>query len=272
MPELPEVETTRRGIAAHASGRRIDSVQVYDGRLRWPVPDDLPTRISGRTIRAINRRSKYLLFKLDDATLLVHLGMTGSFRVITRATDRRKHDHVDILLEDGSRLRYHDPRRFGAMLIVDGEPSQHPLLAGLGPEPLSDAFDPEYLYRRTRGRTAAIKVTLMDSRLVVGVGNIYANEALFRAGIRPTTPSGRLSRPKLARLVGSVREVLTEAIESGGSTLRDYVDPEGAAGRFQLIHRVYGRAGLPCRVCGTTIRASRLGQRASFHCPHCQPR
>lgn len=272
MPELPEVETTRRGIAAHAIGQRIDSVHVYDGRLRWPVPVDLSQRIAGKTIRAIDRRSKYLLFKFDDATLLVHLGMTGSLKVVPKASPRRKHDHVDIFLENGSCLRYHDPRRFGTMLLVDGDPSLHPLLARLGPEPLTGTFDADYLYRRTRGRSAAIKVSLMDSGIVVGVGNIYANEALFRAGIRPSVASRRLSRPKLARLVDSVREVLSEAIESGGSTLRDYVDAEGAAGRFQLVHHVYGRAGLPCRVCGTTIRGSRLGQRASYHCPRCQAR
>lgn len=272
MPELPEVETTRRGVAPSIVGRRVTAVHVYDGRLRWPVPDTLPRALVGRTIRAIARRSKYLLFDADGDTLLVHLGMTGSLRVYRDAPPRRPHDHVDIEFDDGSRLRYHDPRRFGAMLWIASDPHRHPLLASLGPEPLTPAFDADYLFARTRGRRAAIKVTLMDARVVVGVGNIYANEALFRAGIRPTTPAGRLSRPRLARLVAAVQEVLAEAIDSGGSTLRDYVDSSGAPGAFQLTHRVYDRAGLPCQVCGTPIRVSRLGQRASYHCPRCQTR
>jgi formamidopyrimidine-DNA glycosylase len=272
MPELPEVETTRRGVAAHAIGRRVAAVHVYDGRLRWPVPRALASELAGRTIDAIERRSKYLLFAAGDATLIVHLGMTGSLRVCRDAPPRKPHDHVDIVLDDGSRLRYHDPRRFGAMLWVRGEPRLHPLLASLGPEPLTPAFDAGDLYRRTRGRRVAIKLALMDSRIVVGVGNIYANEALFRAGIRPSTPAGRLSRVRIARLVAAVKEVLAEAIERGGSTLRDYVDSSGTPGAFQLRLSVYGRDGLPCRVCKTTIRGSRLGQRSSYHCPRCQAR
>jgi formamidopyrimidine-DNA glycosylase len=272
MPELPEVETTRRGVAPHVVGRRVTGVHVYDGRLRWPVPQTLPSELVGLTIRGVSRRSKYLLFDAGEGTLVVHLGMTGSLRRYAQPPPRRPHDHVDIVLDDGTRLRYHDPRRFGAMLWVRGDPHRHPLLAPLGPEPLTPAFDADYLYARTRGRRAAIKVTLMDSRVVVGIGNIYANEALFRAGIRPGVAAGRLSRPRLARLVAAVRDVLSEAIDSGGSTLRDYVDSTGAPGGFQLTHRVYGRGGMPCRVCGTPIRATRLGQRASYHCPRCQPR
>lgn len=273
MPELPEVETTRRGVAPHVVGRRIADVQIYDARLRWPVPRTLPEVATGRRIRAIERRSKYLLFRLEPpGTLLVHMGMTGSLRVYSRdrAPPRRLHDHVDIAFEDGTLLRYHDPRRFGAMLWLADE--THPLLAALGPEPLDAAFTPDYLYERTRGRRASIKVTLMDNRIVVGVGNIYANESLFRAGIRPSTAAGRLSRPRLAALVAAVREVLSEAIAKGGSTLRDFVDAQGEPGAFQLSYRVYGREGAPCRRCGTPIRATRLGQRASYHCPRCQPR
>lgn len=273
MPELPEVETTRRGVAPHVTGRRIAAVHVYDARLRWPVPASLPKIVSGRRIRAIDRRSKYLLFRLDPAgTLLVHLGMTGSLRVYSRgrAPPRRLHDHVDIALDDGVLMRYHDPRRFGAMLWLAED--AHPLLAELGPEPLDRSFTADYLYTRTRGRRASIKVTLMDNRVVVGVGNIYANESLFRAGIRPSTPAGRLSRARLSRLVDAVREVLAEAIAKGGSTLRDFVDAQGEPGLFQLSYRVYGREGEPCRRCGTPIRATRLGQRASYHCPRCQTR
>lgn len=276
MPELPEVETTRRGVAPHVIGRRVEAFTIYDARLRWPVPASLPKQIKGLSILAVERRSKYLLFRLSPpgGTLLVHLGMTGSLRLYSRghAPPRRAHDHIDIALDDGALLRYHDPRRFGAMLWVAGNSGVHPLLAALGPEPLDQAFDADYLYERTRGRRASIKVTLMDNRIVVGVGNIYANEALFRAAIRPGAPAGRLSRSRLAGLVDAVREVLAEAIEKGGSTLRDFVDARGEPGAFQLAYRVYGREGLPCRVCGTPIRASRLGQRASYHCPRCQSR
>ena len=273
MPELPEVETTRRGIAPHLIGRRIQRLTVYDGRLRWPVPETLPALLQGRVIDAVERRSKYLLFRLrGGGTLLVHLGMTGSLRLFTRAPPRRLHDHVDVRFDGDMLLRYHDPRRFGAMLWVPANAAAHPLLASLGPEPFEDAFTAGYLYEKTRRRRTSIKVTLMDNHVVVGVGNIYANESLFRAGIRPATPAGRISRPRLARLVTAVRDVLAEAIAKGGSTLRDFVDSRGEPGSFQLGYRVYGRAGLPCRVCRTPIRATRLGQRASFHCPRCQAR
>ena len=271
MPELPEVETTRRGVAPHVVGHRIARLVIYDGRLRWPVPRSLSDQVKGRRIEAVDRRSKYLLFRLEGGTLLVHLGMTGSLRLHRDAPPRRPHDHIDISLDNGVTLRYHDPRRFGAMLWVVDEAS-HPLLARLGPEPFDPTFSADYLYARTRGRRASIKVTLMDNHAVVGVGNIYANESLFRAGIRPATPAGRVSRPRLTRLVEAVREVLAEAIAKGGSTLRDFVDASGEAGGFQLDYRVYGREGLPCRVCRTPIRATRLGQRASFHCPRCQAR
>lgn len=269
MPELPEVETTRRGVAAHAIGRTITKLVIYDGRLRWPVPPTLRRRLVNRRIDAVDRRSKYLLFRVGDGALLIHLGMTGSLRVFRRAPARRLHDHVDIELDDGSLLRYHDPRRFGAMLWVANE-RDHPLLSRLGPEPFDEDFTADYLFGKTRGRRAAIKVTIMDNHVVVGVGNIYANEALFRAGIRPAMAAGRLSRPRLERLVVAVREVLTEAIAKGGSTLRDFVDSSGEPGTFQLDYFVYQREGLPCRVCATPIRATRLGQRSSFHCPRCQ--
>jgi len=269
MPELPEVETTRRGVAPRVVGRRIAAVRVYDRRLRWPVPGGLARLLQGRTIERVDRRSKYLLFAIGDGTLLVHLGMTGSLRVFTTPPPRRPHDHADLVLDDGTVVRYHDPRRFGAILWVP-DASAHPLLRHLGPEPFDAAFDADHLWRVTRGRRVAIKQALMDNHLVVGVGNIYANEALFRAGIRPTMAAGRLSKPRLARLVDAVRDVLTEAIAKGGSTLRDYVDSSGEPGYFQLDYHVYGREGDPCRVCGTSIRHVRQGQRASFYCPRCQ--
>jgi len=276
MPELPEVETTRRGIEPRLVGRRIVSVHVYDARLRWPVPSTLPALLDQARIVAIERRSKYLLFRVaakhGPGTLLVHLGMTGSLRVFGTAPARRRHDHVDMSLDDGTTVRYHDPRRFGSMHWLPGPRPSHPLLDGLGPEPFDPAFDADYLHATTRGRRAPIKVTLMDNRVVVGVGNIYAAESLFRAGVRPTTPAGRVSRARLAALVDAVRQVLAEAIDKGGSTLRDFVDSDGAPGYFQLDYRVYGREGEPCRVCGTPIRNRRLGQRSSCYCPACQPR
>jgi formamidopyrimidine-DNA glycosylase len=270
MPELPEVETTRRGIAPHVVGRRVVRIDVYDPRLRWPVPSDLDARMRGRTIDRVDRRSKYLLFHAGPAALLVHLGMTGTLRVWRHAPPRAAHDHVDIVLDDGTLLRYRDPRRFGAMLWIASSTDGHPLLDALGPEPFDAAFDAHYLWRTTRARRAAIKLVLMDNHVVTGVGNIYANEALFRAGIRPTARANRLSKARLARLVDAVRDVLGAAIAKGGSTLRDYVGSDGAAGYFQLDYFVYGRAGLPCRVCGTPIRQVRVGQRSAFYCPHCQ--
>ncbi len=270
MPELPEVETTRRSVAPKIVGRRIAKLDIYDPRLRWPVPGDLRKRLEGRVVEEVSRRSKYLLFHVENGSLLVHLGMTGSLTVHAHAPPRRPHDHVDIVFHDGSRLRYHDPRRFGAMLWAPDPALAHPLLRDLGPEPFDPAFDAEYFWRATRRRSAAIKLALMDSRLVVGVGNIYANESLFRAGIRPNTPAGKVSRPRLARLVDEVRAVLSEAIDRGGSTLRDYVNASGEPGYFQLDYRVYGREGEPCRTCGAFIRHRRLGARASFFCPACQ--
>jgi formamidopyrimidine-DNA glycosylase len=272
MPELPEVETTRRGIAPHVVGRRVERIVVYDSRLRWPVPADLDARMRGRTIDRVDRRSKYLLFHAGHSALLVHLGMTGTLRVFHDTPPRRAHDHVDIVLDDGTLVRYRDPRRFGAMLWLPATRDGHPLLDSLGPEPFDAAFDAEYLWRTTRTRRAAIKLALMDNRVVTGVGNIYANEALFRAGIHPAARANRLSKARLARLVDAVRVVLQAAIAKGGSTLRDYVGSDGTAGYFQLDYFVYGREGDACRVCGGMIRHSRHGGRSSFHCPNCQRR
>ena len=270
MPELPEVETTRLGVSPRIVGRRVAELHVYDRRLRWPVPSDLAKRLRGRTIDKLERRSKYLLFRIGPDTLLVHLGMTGSLRVFSEAPARRAHDHVDLVLDDGTTLRYRDPRRFGAMLWVRGPAEAHPLLRSLGPEPFDSAFDAAYMWRALRKRKAAIKHALMDNRVVVGVGNIYANESLFRAAIRPGVAANRLSKARITRLVDEIRHVLSEAIAKGGSTLRDYVDSRGEAGTFQLEYFVYDRQGEPCRVCGTTIRLVRHGQRSSYYCPHCQ--
>ena len=270
MPELPEVETTRRGVAPLVEGRRIVRLDIYDPRLRWPVPATLAAQLAGRRIDRLDRRSKYLLFRVGEDTLLLHLGMTGSLRAFTRPPARRKHDHIDLVLDSGTTLRYHDPRRFGAMLWVPAPAEAHPLLADLGPEPFDPAFDARYLWQSTRRRSAPIKAALMDNRLVVGVGNIYANESLFRAGIRPTRPAYRVSKARLARLVEEVRATLADAIAKGGSTLRDYVDSRGEPGYFQLDYFVYGREGSPCRVCGTPIRTVRLAGRATSYCPRCQ--
>jgi formamidopyrimidine-DNA glycosylase len=270
MPELPEVEITRRGVAPHVEQQKVTAVRVYDRRLRWPVPPDLSRRLVGRTVDRVDRRRKYLLFRLGADTLIMHMGMTGSLRVFREAPPRQAHDHVELEFGNGVMLRYRDPRRFGAMLWSPGSSAPHPLLAKLGVEPFSDLFTADYMYRAMRHRRVAIKLALMDSHLVVGVGNIYANEALFHAGIRPRGGSNRLSRPQLARLVAAVRATLTDAIAKGGSTLRDYVDSHGEPGYFQLEYYVYGRAGAPCRVCGTPIRSVRLGGRATSYCPNCQ--
>ena len=233
MPELPEVETTRRGVAPHVIGRRVVRVDVYDRRLRWPVPGELAKRLEGALIDRVDRRSKYLLFHVGDGALLVHLGMTGSASRSGVSRHRAPlHDHVDIMLDDGAVLRYRDPRRFGAMLWIASTANGHPLLDALGPEPFDPAFDADYLWRVTRKRRAAIKLALMDNHIVTGVGNIYANEALFRAGIRPSAAAGKLSKARLAKLVDDVRFVLDAAIAKGGSTLRDYV---GSRWRRRLL-------------------------------------
>ena len=270
MPELPEVETTRRGVAPNVERQKVTEVRIYDRRLRWPVPRDLPRRLIGRVIDRVDRRSKYLLFRLGPDTLIVHLGMTGSLRVYRDPPPKRAHDHVDLEFANGVVLRYHDPRRFGAVLWSPRSAQAHPLLAALGPEPFAPQFDADYLYGATRKRRAPIKLVLMDSHVVVGVGNIYANESLFRAGIHPARAANRISRERFGRLVNAVRETLTDAIAKGGSTLRDYVDSSGEPGTFQLDYYAYGRAGEPCRVCRSTLRSARLGGRATVYCPACQ--
>jgi formamidopyrimidine-DNA glycosylase len=270
MPELPEVETTLRGLAPHLLGQRIAGVDIRHPHLRWPIPKKLPKLLHGQVIRSISRRAKYLLIEFDHGMLILHLGMSGSLRILPADTVPEKHDHFDLLLANGMLMRLRDPRRFGAVLWCEGDPAQHPLLVKLGPEPLQENFDADHLCRATRKRSAAIKLVIMDSHVVVGVGNIYANEALFRAGIRPQLAAGKLSKPRCARLVQTIRETLTEAIALGGSSLRDFVNSDGKPGYFQQHYWVYGRAGAPCRACGAAIKQIKQGQRSSFYCPVCQ--
>ncbi len=270
MPELPEVETTLRGVRPYLEGRHIAGVTVRDPRLRYPVPPDLGTTLAGQRIGALRRRGKYLLLSLDRGTLLVHLGMSGSLRVLPAASPPGPHDHIDLILADGPCLRLRDPRRFGAFLWLTGPAEAHPLLAHLGPEPLGAAFDGDHLYRASRGRRLAVKAFIMDSRIVVGVGNIYANEALFGARIHPNRASGRIGQERYRALAGHIRAVLAAAIEQGGTSLRDFVQEDGRPGYFAQSLQVYGRGGEPCPNCAGLIQVSRIGQRSSFYCPHCQ--
>jgi formamidopyrimidine-DNA glycosylase len=269
VPELPEVETTRRGIEPHTIGRRIVALQLYEPRLRWRVPDDLPTKVASQHVLHVKRRAKYLLLELESGTLLLHLGMSGSLRVLPADTPRLTHDHFDLVLDSGSTLRFNDPRRFGSLHYTD-EPNGHPLLAKLAPEPLDPEFNTDYLWRITRRRRVAIKQLLMNSRLVVGVGNIYASEALFRAKVRPRRPARTLTRVEAGRLVRAVKSVLSMAIRVGGTTLRDYVGADGQPGYFKQKLYVYERQTQPCRTCRTPIRQLTQGQRSTYYCPTCQ--
>lgn len=270
MPELPEVEVTRRGIAPHVEGRRIAGMIVRNAALRWPVPAHLPVTVRGLRVRTVTRRAKYLLLDCERGWLILHLGMSGSLRLVAHGTPPAAHDHVDIEFESGQSLRLHDPRRFGAVLWCEDAPASHELIAHLGPEPFAPEVTGAWLRSRLRGRKAPIKNMLMDSRLLVGVGNIYASEALFHAGIRPGRAAGRVGLAECARLVETVRDTLARAIEAGGSTLRDFVQSDGTSGYFQQTHFVYDRAGEPCRRCATPIRLARFSQRSTFYCPHCQ--
>ncbi|MEP5765807.1 MAG: bifunctional DNA-formamidopyrimidine glycosylase/DNA-(apurinic or apyrimidinic site) lyase [Halieaceae bacterium] len=270
MPELPEVETTRRGILPHARGERITDVIVRDRRLRWPVPEELSRLLPGATIQDIQRRGKYLLFRTDAGTLITHLGMSGSLRVLVSAEEPQKHDHVDLCLATGKVLRYNDPRRFGCMLWTLADPHEHELLQHLGPEPLEPEFDAEYLFRRSRGRKAAVKTFIMDSRIVVGVGNIYANEALFMAGIRPGRAASRVTKARYEVLVESIKQVLAAAVSQGGTTLRDFVGGDGKPGYFRQQLNVYDHGGEPCPGCGMELSETRLGQRSTVYCRRCQ--
>ena len=269
VPELPEVETTRRGIAPHIVGRKVVRVVLRRADLRWPIPTAVAALLPGQRIDAVERRAKYLLMQSQAGTAIVHLGMTGVLRVLPDDTPPGKHDHVDIVLDSGDMLRFTDPRRFGS-LLWQGPFETHELLKNLGPEPLTDDFDGDTLWNASRSRSAAVKTLLMDNAVVVGVGNIYASEALFAAKIDPRRKAGTISRARYARLATEVKRILAYAIERGGTTLRDFLAPDGAPGYFFQELFVYGREGEPCKVCGTGIRNVTLGQRSTFYCPRCQ--
>lgn len=269
MPELPEVETTRRGLLP-LLGQTVRSATVRNAALRWPVPEHLSCILNGQCLLDLQRRAKYILARFEGGTLLLHLGMSGRLCLLAKAEPPGKHDHVDIVFDSGTVLRLRDPRRFGAVLWIAGDPLQHPLLKQLGPEPLESGFDGDYLYRETRSRSAPIKTVIMDAHLVVGVGNIYASESLFRARISPKTAARKLSRKRCERLAQEIQATLQEALKAGGSSLRDFFGADGNPGYFQQSYFVYGRTGEPCRVCGTPIKTICQGQRSTFYCPHCQ--
>lgn len=271
MPELPEVETTRRALAPHVTGRTITAVTLRAAKLRHPLDPGLADRLSGRKLHGISRRGKYLLLTCDGGTLLIHLGMTGHLRLAPAGTADGRYDHVELCLDNGMRLRLSDPRKFGTVIWVDGDPHDHPLLTGLGPEPLGDDFTPAYLQRICRNRRVAVKLILMNSRLVVGVGNIYANESLFRARINPARPAGTLDETECARLAAAVREVLGEAVARGEQTLDSFLSNGERPTYFPLNAMVYGRGGEPCDRCGTRIVQEAIGNRSTFWCPACQP-
>jgi formamidopyrimidine-DNA glycosylase len=270
VPELPEVETTRAGIEPHLVGQRVIGVNIRQPLLRWPVPTDLGRYLVGQTIETVERRAKYLLLNTLAGTVLMHLGMSGSLRVVDDVTPPQLHDHVDIVLDSRKALRLRDPRRFGALLWVSGNPLMHPLLKALGPEPLDGGFDSNYLYRCARGRKLSVKDFIMNSRVVAGMGNIYANEALFLAGIHPARAAGRIGLARYQVLAQAIKEVLQRAIDHGGTTLRDFVREDGQPGYFRYELRVYGRSGENCLNCNQPIMLRVIGQRSSFYCGHCQ--
>jgi len=269
MPELPEVETTRRGIQPWVEGHRVERVVVREPRLRWRVPPRLARELSGEVVHRVERRAKYLLLHTDAGSALLHLGMSGSLRIVRDDQPAGTHDHVDLIFEQGHRLRLRDPRRFGC-LLWSRAPTRHRLLRSLGPEPLEPGFDGAYLRQRSHKKTAPVKAFLMDAKVVVGVGNIYASEALHRAGIHPSRAAGRVSERRYQGLAQSVRDILSEAIAAGGTTLRDYVQSGGEPGGYSIQLDVYGRQGEPCHYCGALIRRAVCGQRSTFWCPHCQ--
>ena len=276
MPELPEVEVTRLGIAPYLEGRSIEQIVIRNPRLRWPIPDNLPSILPRVTIQSVSRRAKFLLFDCCIGTLLIHLGMSGSLRILQGKKKAsvdlpEKHDHFDTVLHDQTVLRLRDPRRFGAVLWHEGDDIfQHPLLRNLGPEPLTENFNASYLLRQTRGSRVNIKQTLMNNQIVVGVGNIYANEALFLAGINPKIAAGRIGLKRYEKLVGTIKTLLKQAIAAGGSSLRNFVNSNGNKGYFQYQYWVYARGNQSCKKCAHVIKQIKQGQRSSFYCAECQ--
>ena len=269
MPELPEVETTCAGIAPHITGQVLQQVTVRDHRLRWPIPDNINSLVAGQRLHKVTRRGKYILLYFDEGGLIGHLGMTGSMRIVTQDEPPAYHDHFDLCFND-CLVRYRDPRRFGSLLWQPLPLEDHVLLAELGPEPLTEDFNVAVLYAACKGKTQPIKTLIMDSKKVVGVGNIYANEALYIAGINPKRQAGRVSKQRLGKLVEAIKQVLADAIAQGGTTLRNFVDSDGNPGYFKQQLRVYGRAHKPCRGCGEALKEVRLGQRSTVYCSHCQ--
>lgn len=270
MPELPEVETIMRGLAPRLEGAIVQDVIIRQHQLRWPIPFQLKTSLSQQKIIKLSRRGKYLLIQVTHGTLIIHLGMSGSLRVLNQTTPPTRHDHIDIIFSTHQLLRYNDPRRFGAVLWTDGEPLNHPLLKSMGLEPFDINFTGQYLQQKALNRRVLIKPFIMNSKIVTGVGNIYAAEALFMANIHPATPAGLLTQQQYERLVDSIKEVLNAAILQGGTTLKDFVNSEGKPGYFSQKLHVYGRVGLPCMTCGSTLQSIQLGQRSTVFCTHCQ--
>lgn len=270
MPELPEVETTCRGIEPYIKGKTIEQLIVRQTQLRWPIPRDLPSIVKNQSVLSVTRRAKYIVIEFQHGRLLVHLGMSGSLRLAETDLPAAKHDHVDMVIKSGLVLRYTDPRRFGAWLWTKSPLEEHKLIKDLGPEPLTDEFFAEYLIEQAKGRKVPIKTLIMNAHVVVGVGNIYANEALFLAGIHPKRAAGRISEIRLGVLVNQIKSVLQAAIDQGGTTLKDFVGGDGKPGYFKQSLHVYGRAGLPCDQCGNQLREIRLAQRATVFCKFCQ--
>lgn len=270
MPELPEVETTKRGITRHITGHHITDVIVRHPRLRWPIPNNLSTLLKNKTLLKITRRAKYLLFAFENGTLILHLGMSGRLRILSEKTPAQKHDHVDICFDNGKCLRFTDPRRFGALLWTEADPEQHTLLKNIGVEPLSSDFDGAHLFERAQGRKASVKMFIMDSHIVAGVGNIYATEALFSARINPQLATGKVTLKQYSQLATAIKAILKNAIEKGGTTLKDFMKSDGSPGYFSIELKAYGRAGKPCKRCRTMLKLSRIGQRSTVYCPECQ--
>lgn len=270
MPELPEVETTKRGIEPHILNQTITNIIIRDKRLRWPIPDQLQQEATGQKVISVKRRGKYILIETGVGTIILHLGMSGNLRVLPAETSYKKHDHVDFIFDNQQCLRLHDPRRFGACLWTTEDPLTHKLLKDIGPEPWDDAFTPKMLFQRSRNRTLAIKNFIMDSKVVVGVGNIYASEALFQAGILPTAAAGKISLKRYGFLFTAIQEILEKSIQQGGTTLKDFTNSSGQPGYFKQELQVYGREGEPCITCERSISKIVIGQRSSFYCKICQ--
>lgn len=270
MPELPEVETTLRGIKPHINKQTVTDVIIRHPSLRWPIPADLSKKLKNQQLRKVYRRAKYILMEFDTGTLLLHLGMSGRVRILLEPTPPQKHDHVDICFGNDKCLRFTDPRRFGAILFTAEDPNQHSLLINIGPEPLTKSFDGDYLWKKAQGKKASVKSFIMDSRVVAGVGNIYATEALFTARIRPQMAAGKVSLDAYRKLARAIQKILENAIEKGGTTLKDFSKSDGSPGYFSIQLKVYGKGGKPCPRCGTTLKSARIGQRSTVYCPTCQ--